>query len=136
MSTLGEKLKKERNKRKWTLEETAKKLGLKGHSTYANWEYDRREPDLDMIYKLCTLYEVTIEYLTGRGEDSKPHKTIENYQNDPNLVDPFLIFELIDNKTDEEIINEFKHQAEGKGINTDTIKAHLKYIRFLRHQQK
>jgi transcriptional regulator with XRE-family HTH domain len=68
MSVLGDRLKEEREKRGWSQVLVSKKLGLKRSSTYANWEYGIREPDLDMLQKLADLYEVSIEGLNGRNE--------------------------------------------------------------------
>ncbi|KAE8558954.1 helix-turn-helix domain-containing protein, partial [Paenibacillus polymyxa] len=65
MSTLGERLRQEREKHGWSQVFVAKKLGLKRSSTYANWEYDLREPDLEMINKMAELYEVDANFLTG-----------------------------------------------------------------------
>lgn len=68
MSVLGDRLKEEREKRGWSQVLVSKKLGLKRSSTYANWEYGIREPDLEMLQKLADLYEVSIEGLNGRNE--------------------------------------------------------------------
>lgn len=67
MKTLGERLKEERRKKKWTLKQVSTKLGLKGHSTYSNWEYGVREPDKEMLAKLADLYDVSTDYLLGRS---------------------------------------------------------------------
>lgn len=68
MSTLGERLRREREKFGWSQVYVSKQLGLKRSSTYANWEYDLREPDLDMINKLATLFDVSPSDLTGFEE--------------------------------------------------------------------
>ncbi|MFK4167204.1 helix-turn-helix domain-containing protein [Paenibacillus lautus] len=68
MSVLGDRLKEEREKRGWSQVLVSRKLGLKRSSTYANWEYGIREPDLEMIQKLADLYEVSIDQLNGRDE--------------------------------------------------------------------
>lgn len=65
MSILGDRLKEEREKRGWSQVFVAKKLGLKRSSTYANWEYGIREPDLEMIKKLSELYETSLDKLSG-----------------------------------------------------------------------
>lgn len=67
--TLGERLKKLRKEKRWTLKEVAAKLGLSGHSTYSNWEYDRTEPDVEMLKKIADMYDVEVSYLlTGTTE--------------------------------------------------------------------
>lgn len=65
MSVLGNRLKEEREKRGWSQVFVAKKLGLKRSSTYANWEYGIREPDVETIKALADLFELSPNYLTG-----------------------------------------------------------------------
>ncbi len=55
-----------------TLKEVADKLGLKGHSTYSNWEYGFREPSIDDLQALSTIFEVSIDYLTGKTDQREP----------------------------------------------------------------
>lgn len=71
MATLGDRLRREREARGWTLGEVAQRLGLKGHSTYSNWEYNNREPDAHMLVKLAELYEVPVDYLVGMESKKK-----------------------------------------------------------------
>lgn len=68
MSTIGTRLKQLRDSQHWTLKQVADKLGLKGHSTYSNWEYDRTQPDADMFAKLSELYKVSVDYLISGME--------------------------------------------------------------------
>lgn len=70
--TLGKRLRAERLKRQWTLEDMKNKLGLKGHSTYSNYEYDKREPDNETLVKLANLFDVSLDYLLGKTDDSTP----------------------------------------------------------------
>lgn len=69
MSILGDRLRTEREKRGWSQVLVSKKLGLKRSSTYANWEYGTREPDLDMLNKISDLYEVSIDDLSKEQTD-------------------------------------------------------------------
>ncbi|MGE8003988.1 helix-turn-helix domain-containing protein [Lysinibacillus sp. NPDC093216] len=67
MNTLGDRLTYLREKKGWTKTHVAKKLGIKTMSTYANWEYNLRQPDNEMLLKIADLYEVSVDYLlTGR----------------------------------------------------------------------
>jgi transcriptional regulator with XRE-family HTH domain len=79
MSILGDRLREEREKRGWSQVLVAKKLGLKRSSTYANWEYGTREPDLEMLNKIAEMYEIYIDDLTKTNNDqkSKQDKVIE-----------------------------------------------------------
>jgi transcriptional regulator with XRE-family HTH domain len=80
--TIGERLKNEREKRGWSQVYVAQRLGMKRSSTYANWEYNLRQPDAEMIAKLAELYEVTTDYLLT-GETNKPQ--LKNDMAHPNL---------------------------------------------------
>ncbi len=61
------RLKELREQRAWTKTETAKRLNV-GTSTYSNWEYGLREPDIDRLCQLADLYGVTVDYLLGRSD--------------------------------------------------------------------
>lgn len=65
MSSLGDRLKKERELKGWSQVLVAEKLGLKRSSTYANWEYGTREPDIHMLSRLSDIFDVSVEYLIG-----------------------------------------------------------------------
>ncbi|WP_138755773.1 helix-turn-helix domain-containing protein [Paenibacillus sinopodophylli] len=78
MDSLGKRLKKMRAAKGWTLKEVAKRLGLKGHSTYSNWEYDRTEPDREMLIKLSEVMGCPPSYLLGKADDIEKHDPILN----------------------------------------------------------
>lgn len=67
MNTMTLRLKELREQRAWTKTETAKRLSV-GTSTYSNWEYGLREPDIDRLSQLADLYGVTVDYLLGRSD--------------------------------------------------------------------
>lgn len=69
MTTLGEKLTELRERKGWTKTFVAKKLGIKTLSTYANYEYGTREPDMDTLSRIADLYEISMDELTGRTVD-------------------------------------------------------------------
>ncbi|EMV4585539.1 helix-turn-helix transcriptional regulator, partial [Listeria monocytogenes] len=56
MPNLSNRLTLLREKQGWSKAETARRLGLKAPSTYGNWEYGIREPDLEMVTQIATLY--------------------------------------------------------------------------------
>ncbi|PZG35004.1 transcriptional regulator [Listeria ivanovii] len=66
MPNLSNRLTLLREKQGWSKAETARRLGLKAPSTYGNWEYGIREPDLEMVTKIATLYDVSVDYLLGQ----------------------------------------------------------------------
>lgn len=80
MSVLGDRLKQQREKRGWTKKYVAEKLGFKGVSTYANYEYGIRDPDTDMLVKMAQLYETTIDYLKGVNDEPEVKRIINNDQ--------------------------------------------------------
>ncbi|EAD7009177.1 XRE family transcriptional regulator [Listeria monocytogenes] len=66
MPNLSNRLTLLREKQGWSKAETARRLGLKAPSTYGNWEYGIREPDLEMVTQIATLYDVSVDYLLGQ----------------------------------------------------------------------
>lgn len=73
MPILSQKLTLLRENQGWSKAETARRLGLKAPSTYGNWEYGIREPDLQMVANIAELYDVSVDYLIGQDgeEDSQ-----------------------------------------------------------------
>lgn len=45
--------------------EVARRLHV-GNTTYSNWEYGLREPNIDMIVTLADFFDVSTDYLLGR----------------------------------------------------------------------
>lgn len=64
--SLGEKLTKLRENKGWTKTFVAEQLNLKALSTYANWEYDARQPDYKMLIKIADLYQISLDELLDR----------------------------------------------------------------------
>lgn len=57
-----------RKERKWSLQETADKLGV-AKSTYAGYESGYREPSLHSLLQLANLFDTTVDYLLGAEEE-------------------------------------------------------------------
>lgn len=91
MATLGSRLTYLREKHGWTKTYVAERLGIKTVSTYANWEYDLRQPDNDMLVKIAELFEVSTDYLLGRidslslTQQEKDEAAFQAFANDPEL---------------------------------------------------
>ena len=120
MNTLGERLKAERTKRNWTLNQVANKLGLKGHSTYSNWEYGKREPDSEMLRKLAELYDVSTDYLLGITDSTKGIIHLESQSGKTGhmlrkLAEENIFFKDIGSITPEE---------------AEELKKHLEFLRY------
>ena len=46
-------------------------------STYGKYELGHREPDIKTIATLADFFNVTMDYLLGKSEDSRPPESIE-----------------------------------------------------------
>ncbi|EWG12713.1 helix-turn-helix domain-containing protein [Cytobacillus firmus] len=68
--SLGSRLKKEREKRKWSQKEVAEKIGIT-NAVLSNYERDYRDPDTETLKRLADLYEVETDYLLGRPDRKK-----------------------------------------------------------------
>lgn len=63
---LGSRLTQLRESLGLTKSEVARRLHV-GNTTYSNWEYGLREPNADMIVTLADFFNVSTDYLLGRG---------------------------------------------------------------------
>lgn len=63
--TNGERIKYLREKKGLTQKDVATKLGLEP-AAISKYELDMREPNIEAIKKLATLFNVSIDYLLGR----------------------------------------------------------------------
>ena len=65
--SFGEFLREKRQEKGFTQKELAKILGL-NQSSISDWENDISRPDLETIFELCKLFNVTIYDLLGIDE--------------------------------------------------------------------
>lgn len=75
--TLGERLKQLRTRRGWSQVYVANKLGFKRSSTYANYEYDLRDPDTETLARLADIFETTTDYLLSGENKHKNNLTLD-----------------------------------------------------------
>lgn len=62
---LGEKIISERKKCKLSQEDLAEKLGIT-RQTISNWELNETSPDLKQASKLCDIFNISLDELTGK----------------------------------------------------------------------
>lgn len=74
---IGERLKELRKKNGYTQVTLADNLGV-SKGTVAMWETDKRMPDFDKLNELCDLFDVRLDYLTGRSDDASSPKLSED----------------------------------------------------------
>ena len=67
MKEFVEKLKALRNLHYMTQQEVAEKIGVT-RSAYSNYEQGLRIPDLEVVKKICLLYEISADFLLGIDE--------------------------------------------------------------------
>jgi transcriptional regulator with XRE-family HTH domain len=76
--SLGNRLKKEREKKGWSQMYVAERLGIT-NSVLSNYERDYRDPDTGMLTKLADLYEVNTDYLLGRSNKTRSSDEIDDF---------------------------------------------------------
>lgn len=77
----GKNLKKLRNNQKLTQQELAIKLKV-APSTIGMYESGKRMPDADVLNKIADIFNVSIDYLLGRDNESTQKKTISLNEKD------------------------------------------------------
>jgi len=82
--TLGERLKKARESKRFTQIEVARKLGI-SNGAISGYERDYRDPDTETLIKLAELYEVSPNWLLNKTE-----KKGEEYKFSPSVYDEII----------------------------------------------
>lgn len=126
-------LKKLRDSKNMTQAELARVLDIPESSIRRYESSEEGLPNRKRLEKMADYFNVSVGYLMGRHEEIK--ESLAEYKTKNELLDPFILFELVDTKTDDEIISEFRHLAAGKNIDEQTIRNHLAYIRFQKSQR-
>ncbi len=70
MTTLGERIKAERERRGWTQAQLAAMLSVK-IGTLSGYERDYRQPDLQMLRKIAAAFRVSTDYLLSHEVDKR-----------------------------------------------------------------
>ncbi len=76
MTLTGDRLTALRERNGWTKTRVSNVIGVP-MSTYANYEYGRREPDVETMKKLAKLYNVTVDYLVGNDDAESKRQTVD-----------------------------------------------------------
>lgn len=69
----GLRLRALRNEKKLTQDELGKLLNVSG-KTIGTWERDPRQPNIEAINKLASIFDVTTDYLLGNSNEKQPQK--------------------------------------------------------------
>lgn len=77
MSILGNRIKKERENLELTREELAQKIGV-SYSAIAMYEQGNREPNNELLLKMCEIFNCSIDYLIGKSEIKNIYDEISN----------------------------------------------------------
>lgn len=77
---VGSILKYLRQKMGFTQSEVAKKIGT-AQQTYAGYESGKHQPNIEMMIRLADLYEMTLDFITGRyiGQEEYSEIAAEAY---------------------------------------------------------
>ncbi|MED2217362.1 HTH-type transcriptional regulator AnsR, partial [Bacillus thuringiensis] len=87
-----ERLSKLRKNQKWSLQETADRLGI-AKSTYAGYENGYRLPSLQSLSKIADLFDTSVDYILGRIEHSHQNKDVIDITRLLNDPDPTLLID-------------------------------------------
>ena len=67
MSILGDRIKKERENLNLTREDLSKKIGV-SYSAVAMYEQGNREPNNELLLKMCETFDCSLDYLMGKSD--------------------------------------------------------------------
>lgn len=96
MSILGDRIKKERENLNLTREDLAKEIGV-SYSAIAMYEQGHREPNNELMLKICEIFDCSMDYLTGKSKFKTKSSELDNYLNNEiknNLIKDLKALEL------------------------------------------
>lgn len=129
MSVLGERLRELRQQRKMTQFDVARYLGITD-SAYGYYEQGRREPSMDVLLKLSSLFGVTVDYLLGKTDDPHGHAPMEIPDTKAEFVEWFM------NHIDDVFFEEFSGSSEEqREALREAIEFHWEHIKRLTKQK-
>ena len=126
---IGKQLKSLRTENNYTQAELAKKLHLtpKAISFYEN---NQREPDIDTLYKIAEIFNVSIDYLNGKSKnrltEGQDYITINVYGSIPAGIPIEAIEEITD--TEDLSLKEYDKNKTYLGLKVDGDSMYPKYL--------
>lgn len=126
-TVLGDRLKKLRSKKGINQEHVAIDLGI-SRARYSHYENNHVEPDAEMLRKLATYYNVTIDYLLGNSDNPNPEITNDPLSEIQKIAEEFGIKDLSFYN-----IDEWKNFTKE---DIEDIKKHFEYIAFRAKERK
>jgi transcriptional regulator with XRE-family HTH domain len=115
---ISKRLSELRKRKKWSLQYTADRLGI-AKSTYAGYESGYRQPSLEAIKEIASLFEISVDYLLGMVDNSSfelEHK------------DKTKSLEL----TEKDLLAKVRLTIDGKNLSQDELNQFIAFIRVKR----
>lgn len=132
--TFSQRFKRLREKKGWTQEETAERLGV-SRPSIAGYESKNRTPRQEMLQRIADLFGVTTDYLLGRKEDVN---LVEPTQQKSNVAD--AVAELIQylelELSNEEIVEKMNFQVDHIRLSKEEAMEFVQFIRVRRLMKK
>jgi transcriptional regulator with XRE-family HTH domain len=117
MTKYGDRIAQLREKHSLTQEELSNKLGI-SRAALSHYETSRREPDYDTINKFASFFDVTVDYLLGRTDQSD------------SLLDQD-VREFVDNLelSDDKILEKFALTVDGDKLTPEEARRFIAFVR-------
>lgn len=118
MITCGEKIAGLREKRGFTQGDLAAKLGI-SRASLSHYEKNRREPDYATLTKLADYFQVSVDYLLGRSDDTAaalPEVAVQEFEDNLEL-------------SDESLLQKYAFTVDGRKLTMQESKRFIAFIR-------
>jgi transcriptional regulator with XRE-family HTH domain len=115
---ISKRLSELRKRKKWSLQYTADRLGI-AKSTYAGYESGYRQPSLEAIKELASLFETSVDYLLG---------VVDNSSFELEHKDKTKSLEL----TEKDLLAKVRLTIDGKNLSQDELNQFIAFIRVKR----
>jgi transcriptional regulator with XRE-family HTH domain len=113
----GNRIAQQRDERKLTQEELARKVGIT-RASLSHYENNRREPDYETIQRIADFFSVSVDYLMGRT--SEPNHTLDS--DTRAFVDQLEL-------SDQALLEKFSLMIDGRKLTPEETRRFIAFIR-------
>ena len=95
MKSFSENLRHARTERGLSQEQLAKLIGVKSGSVIYNWESCTARPDIDKIFKICEVLQISANYLFNTSDDYPSTEEMNVIKNKSGMMCEYLSIDLL-----------------------------------------
>jgi transcriptional regulator with XRE-family HTH domain len=111
VKTISEILSYLRKRAGFTQKDVADKIGM-ARQTYAGYESGRHEPNIEIMIRLAEIYQISMDYITGRYLGIDNQKYMENLIDDHEILEDVILHYQLQQMENERFMKQNQKYAD------------------------